>query len=40
VYSSADQYLAGAIAAVKELNPNAQVVLSFEHEAMSLSRGN
>jgi branched-chain amino acid transport system substrate-binding protein len=35
VYSSADQYLAGAIAAVKELNPKAQVALVYKDDAFS-----
>jgi branched-chain amino acid transport system substrate-binding protein len=35
VYSSADQYLAGAIQAVKELNPNAQVALVYKDDPFS-----
>ena len=35
VYSSADRYLAGAIEAVKELNPNAQVALVYKDDPFS-----
>jgi branched-chain amino acid transport system substrate-binding protein len=35
VYSSADQYLAGAIQAVKELNPKAQVALVYKDDPFS-----
>jgi len=35
VYSSADLYLAGAIAAVKELNPNSQVALVYKDDPFS-----
>jgi branched-chain amino acid transport system substrate-binding protein len=35
VYSSADRYLAGAIDAVKELNPNAQVALVYKDDPFS-----
>ena len=35
VYSSADRYLAGAVDAVKELNPNAQVALVYKDDPFS-----
>src|SRR5215831_20747943 len=35
VYSSADLYLAGAIAAVKELNPKSQVALIYKDDPFS-----
>jgi branched-chain amino acid transport system substrate-binding protein len=35
VYSSADRYLAGAVDAVKELNPNARVALVYKDDPFS-----